>query len=158
MKRSDGWDEPDILAPFPDYDYDPYVPATPVDVGTIHTDVLSDYGVEGLVEFSVLGSDPWLSAPLATLMTAAGDPVLMGNTNPITSDGQAFVVNLTMEPRYKDDKEATTRTFIWTFSLPIQHRVVGAVPSLSGSYVIHVEIPNSDGTTTEVDSSSFAVQ
>ena len=62
------------------------------------------------------------------------------------------------ESRYEDDRNAASRTFLWTFSMPAQDRTGGMVPPLSGgTYRLEVVLPTETGSQT-VTSSAFTVQ
>ncbi len=138
--------------------YEPYVPTPPVDLGTIVTDASALYGATDIVYVTVLGSDPWLGAPLATLVDGAGDPVLAANDVPITSDGYAFWVELAVDPPYREEMSPTSRSFFWTIAMPIQQPVVGLVPDLSGgTYRLRITVPT-ESDPLEVDSATFSVQ
>jgi hypothetical protein len=146
-------DEPFPLAAFGGEDFEPYAPVSPVQLGEIGSDVLSSYGGTDVVELVVYGSDPWLGAPLATLETADGTPVLRANGAPITSDDYAFWVDLQPVPAWKE--AATERRFEWKLSMPVRHKVAG-LPELSGSYRIRVSVPSASGPV-DVVSSTFSV-
>ncbi len=150
---------PIALFDVPPERYEPYVPTPPVDVGTITMDATATmYDATDIVVVTVLGSDPWLGAPLATLVDGAGDPVLGANGKRITSDGYAFWLQLDVAPLYSEEMFPTQRSFYWTISMPIRQPVLGLVPDLGGgTYRLRITIPtNTD--PVEVDTSVFAVQ
>jgi len=149
--------EPEPLEAFGSSDYDPFVAATPVDLGAVLQEVEAIYAPTDEVVFTVSGTDPWLGAPIATLETSDGDPVLRANGLQVDSDGQGFYVDLATDPTYAEDLDATTRAFHWIFHLPAQHKVPGALPSLSdGSYQIRVTLPTEP--PTEVVSGAFSIE
>ena len=149
--------EPPPVEPFGEPEYTPYAPITPLDAGTVATQVLESYGPTDTVVFSVYGRDPWLGAPTAWLETASGEPVLRPNGEPVFSDGLRFWIDLTVDPPYEEDADA--RAFAWQFSLPVQHTCPVGDPGLQAdnSYRLRVEIPDSSGGSDEVISASFAV-
>ncbi|HHO53926.1 MAG TPA: hypothetical protein ENK18_24400 [Deltaproteobacteria bacterium] len=149
--------EPDPIEPFGMGGYTPRVPTQPIALGTVLQDVAPTYGPEEEVRLVVAGADPWVGTPLATLQTAAGEPVLRPNGLPWDSDGQAFWVELQTDPSYADDLEASTRSFQWQFALPVRHALAEAGPRLSGSYRLAVAVPDGAGGTVEVVSSAFEV-
>jgi len=138
-------------------DYAERVSTTPVDVGGIITDVQASYTEVDLVTFSVRGTDPWEGAPVAHLESGAGSPVLRPNGLPVTSDGQGFWVDLTVDPPYERDDAIGTREFQWHFNMPVARQAVGAGPTLSGEYRLRVVIPNG-GSESEAVSAVFDVQ
>lgn len=150
---------PEPIAPFivtPDR-YEPYVPTPPEDLGSIVTDASSIYDITDIVYITVLGSDPWLGAPLATLVDGAGDPVLASNGKQIDSDGYAFWLELDVAPLYSEEMYPTSRSFYWTIAMPIRQPVIGLVPDLSGgTYRLRITIPT-DTDPLEVDTATFAV-
>ncbi|MFH2009850.1 MAG: neutral/alkaline non-lysosomal ceramidase N-terminal domain-containing protein [bacterium] len=138
--------------------FDAYVPTPPDDLGTIVEDASPLYGVEDVVVVTVAGSDPWLLAPVATLIDSAGDPVLLPNGLPVTSDGYGFWVDLSVTPLYSEEMRPASREFLWTFNMPIRQPVAGLIPELSGgSYRLRISLPT-DGDPLEVTSAEFAVQ
>ncbi len=148
--------QPDPVQPFDDPVYDPVVPATPVDAATVLEDVAKAYGATEVVEFTVAGEDPWLGAPTAFLETASGEPVLRPGGHPVDSDSYLFWVELEVEPSWEE--EASERSFGWTFHLPAAHRYPVSDLALAGDYRLRVELPRSDGSTSEVVSGTFTVQ
>jgi len=151
---------PEPITPFdvPPERYEPYVPTTPEDPGSIVTDASAMYDATDIVYVTVLGSDPWLGAPLATLVDGAGDPVLAHNGLPITSDGYAFWLDLAVAPLYSEDLYPASRSFYWTIAMPIRQPVMGLIPELSGgTYRLRITIPTATDPL-EVDSATFAVR
>jgi hypothetical protein len=144
--------EPPPVAAFEVGDYTPFQPATPVALGEVVEEVEAAYGPAEVITFTVAGHDPWLGAPLATLVRDDGAPVLGSNGLPVDSDGYAFWVDLTTDPTYHRTLSATERAFHWAFHLPAARAVPG-YPVLDGSYRLVVEL--ADGT--EVQSALFAV-
>ena len=142
-------DRPADLAAFDEPTYDPRVADTPVGLGTVVTPPAPKVAGTDMVTVTVAGTDPWLGAPIATLQSADGTPVLRGNGQAWTSDDPLFRVHLAVDPPYTYAQEPTARSFFWTFSFPAAHPVVGAGPTLSGSYRLEVAFP--DGTTTATD-------
>ncbi len=149
--------EPGPVDPFGNSDFTPYQPPTPVDVGGIVTDVAPLVAPTDVVVFTISGTDPWYTAPIARLESAGGDPVLRAGGVEVDSDGQAFWIDLAVDPLYEDELNPAMRQFLWTFSMAAHHQVPGAIPELDGDYRIRVEIPNGDGTFTEVTSGTFTV-
>lgn len=148
---------PSPVVPFDASGFTPYAPTPGTGVGTVVTDVAATVGPTDEVVFVVDGEDPWFGAPLVTLVDAAGAPVLRPNGLPVTSDGQAFWVELTPEPSYADAPAAPTRAFHWAFHLPVDHVVVGATPQLTGAYRLSAALPGPDGASTTVQSGVFTV-
>lgn len=148
---------PVALPPFPPRAYEPYVAALGEEVGAVVADVAPTYGVDAIVALTVLGSDPWLGAPIAVLIDADGDPVVGPGGREIDSDGFGFWVDLVPEPGYRAAPNAASRQFAWTFSLPVAQRVPGLVPDLRGGrFRIRVTLPSAGGAVI-VESSEFAV-
>ncbi len=151
---------PEPIAPFdvPPDRFEPYVPTPPVDLGTITLDATAVYDATDVLELTVLGGDPWLGTPLATLVDGAGDPVLSPNGLPITSDGYAFWIHLAVDPLYSQDLAPPSRSFFWTFYLALRLPVPGLLPDLAGgSYRLRVSLPTGSAPV-EVESSLFTVQ
>lgn len=146
--------EPFPIAPFGGVDYAPYAPIAPVYPGAILQDALAAYGPTDVVVVSVTGADPWHGAPLATLETADGTPVLRASGVPITSDDYAFWVDLVPDPPYRES--ASARRFDWTFSMPVRHAVAG-LPELDGDYRLRIAVPMGDGNVNELFSATFTV-
>ncbi len=146
--------EPAPVEPFTGGEYTPWVTTPAVDVGGVVTQVNASYALTEVVEFAVKGTDPWLGAPLARLETDAGDPVTWPNGVAVDSDDQSFWVDLSVEPAYGDDENASERTFTWTYHLPTQATVPGSTSLSGGSYRLRVSIPGS----ADVISSVFAVE
>ncbi|MFH1465503.1 MAG: neutral/alkaline non-lysosomal ceramidase N-terminal domain-containing protein [Pseudomonadota bacterium] len=147
--------EPAPVAPFEIGEYDPVVPATAVTPGTVLADVAASYGPTEVVTFTLAGEDPWLGPPVATLQTAAGEAVLRPGGEPADSDTYLFWVDLAVEPAWGE--EAASRTFGWTFSMPVAHHYSASDPGLSGDYRLRVAVPRADGSTSEVLSGVFTV-
>lgn len=150
-----GLEQPAPIEPFDVTDVPEWELMAAIDPGTLLVDVEPSYGLDEVVVFAVRGSDPWLGAPVATLQTASGEPVLRSSGAPITSDDLAFWVDLEPVPGYRE--EATERSFDWRFSLPVTHEVPSGLPELSGTYRLVVSVPLADGTAAEVISSDFEV-
>jgi hypothetical protein len=158
---SRGMPDPAAPAPLPPFDvgeYAPYVPAQGIQVGAVETDVAVSYGPTDVVTLTVAGNDPWLGAPTATLTNAQGEPVVGANGQEIDSDGYGFWVDLRPLPGYREDRNATSRSFLWTFSMPAVQTVPGLLPDLrGGTYRLRVSIPTIAGTT-EADSAPFTIR
>ena len=138
-----GGEEPSPVQPFGESEYEPYAAATPTGLGDVLVDVRAEVVVYEVVELTVAGADPWWGAPVASLEHADGTPVLRANGLPVTSDGQAFWIDLATNPTYADNLDAAARTFEWTFSMPTRHAVVSAGPDLpEGAYRLRVEAPD----------------
>lgn len=145
------------IEPFGDSPYTPYAGPAPVGVGQIVADVAGEYGPLDVVTFTVAGADPWYGAPIATLVEASGEGVARPNGRPLTSDGQAFWVELATDPPYADGIDVPSRAFHWKFSMPVRHAVVGASPELLGGYRLEVALPDGAGGTAQVGSALFTV-
>ena len=147
------------VLPFQIGDYDAFEAQTALSVGTELTPVEDSYGALESVTWTFAGCDPWVGSPLVRLETSAGEPVLRASGHPVDSTGQAFWLELTFDPTYDEDDETTERMFLWEFNLPLTHSVPDAIlPSLvGGSYRLVAEIPNEDGSTTELVSGTFSV-
>jgi len=149
--------EPGPIAPFGTTEFSAYQSPTAIAFGEIVADVEMAYGPTDVLTFTVAGADPWFTAPLAWLETVGGEPVLRAGGIPVDSDGQGFWIDLAVDPPYEDDLSAASRQFQWTFSMPIQHPVVGALPQLDGDYRLRVELPDGEGGHIEVTSATFSV-
>ncbi len=152
--------EPAPLVAFSDYSYDPYVPETPVSVGTFETDVPADASATDTLTFTVRGTDPWIGAPVATLQRRMGgtfETVFRANGLPVDSTSYDFWADLVVTPTYDEALRSEERTFDWTFHFPISRRA-GVGEALSGDYRFSVTIPTDlDGGTMVVESSTFSV-
>lgn len=148
---------PGPLAPFDIDGYTPYVPAGGEQVGTVAAEVAASYGSDDIVTFTVRGSDPWLGTPTATLTDAQGQPIQRAG-RPVTSAGYGFWVDLQPRPGYRENRNAVTRTFLWTFSMPTRQVVPGVVPELiGGTYRLAVSLPTADGAV-EARSAAFTIE
>jgi hypothetical protein len=145
-------DLPAPIAPFDDPTYEAYVPNTPVNPGTIALDLAPDPAADSMLELVVRGHDPWLGAPLATVVDASGATVTRANGAPWTSDDLPFSWRLEVVPGY--DTDAAEREFRWHLMLPTTHPVPGAGLPL-GSGAFHVRVELADGTV--VESADFTV-
>lgn len=149
---------PPPLPPFDVDEYTPYAPAGGQQVGEVERDVNLSYGPTEIVTLRVAGTDPWLGAPIATLTNAQGEPIRGANGQTIDSDGYAFWVDLQPAPGYRQDRNATSRLFLWTFSMPAVQTVPGVLPDLrGGTYRLHVSIPTGEGMT-EAYSAVFTIR
>ncbi len=148
--------EPPPIQPFDDPEYDPMVPATALEVGSILEDVQDSYGATDIVTLTVAGEDPWVGAPIAWLETSSGEPVLRPGGIPVDSDSYLFWVELAVEPIWED--EADERQFAWTFSLPVSHSYPMSDLALAGEYRLRVELPRADGGSSEIVSGDFTVE
>jgi len=145
------------LAPFDVDGYVPYAPTLGEQVGTVAVDVASSYSPTDIVTFTVRGSDPWIGTPIATLTDEHGQPVQRASGTVIDSDGYGFWVDLLPQPGYRAVRTATSRTFLWTFSMPAAQTVPGLLPDLNGgTYRLRVSVP-ADGGNVEVQSAPFTI-
>lgn len=145
------------LDPFDVGDYVPYAPTVGEQVGTVATDVASSYGPTDIVTLTVRGSDPWLGAPTATLTDPQGEPVRNAAGSVIDSDGYGFWVDLQPQPGYRAVRNAASRAFLWTFSMPVTQTVPGLLPNLSGgTYRLRVAVPTA-GESIEAFSAPFTI-
>jgi hypothetical protein len=149
--------QPDPIVPFDEPTFEPWAAEVAVNAGTIAVDVPASATWTDTVRFEVWGSDPWLGAPLATLETDLGEPVLRANGSPVDSDSNLFSVELAVDPLYEDVEYPTTRGFRWIFSLPVRHQVPGGLHDLLGAHRLRVEVPVEGGSTAEVISAVFEV-
>ena len=149
--------EPGPLEPFGTDGFTPYIPPTATGLGEILTDVAPIVAPTEVVVFTIAGNDPWFTAPTAQLETAAGDPVLRSGGLPVDSDGQAFWIDLAVDPPYEDDLNPAARQFLWTFNLAAHHQVPGAIPTLDGDYQMRVQVADGEGSFIEIVSGTFTV-
>lgn len=153
--------DPDALPPLPPFQVGEYVPytATPGEqIGSIATDVQPSYAPGEVVTLTVRGTDPWLGTPTATLTNEQGEPVRRSSGQEVNSDGYAFWVDLKPEPGYRAERNAASRAFLWTFSMPAAQTVPGLLPDLKGgTYRINVSIPTNGGSI-EVQSAAFTIR
>ncbi|MCB9761649.1 MAG: neutral/alkaline non-lysosomal ceramidase N-terminal domain-containing protein [Alphaproteobacteria bacterium] len=149
-------DEPAPITPFDDPQYTPLSPEAPVDQGAVLAEVPAAVGPTEVVTFTFAGADPWLGAPLATLETEAGEPVLRPNGVPIDSDDLRFRWDLSPDPAYDDVDAPTARTFAWTLTMPVQHTIPGNLALDPGLYRLRVSAPTDSGAV-EVVSELFEV-
>ncbi len=155
------WIEPARVEPFSGYTYDPYVPETPVGLGTIAEDVPASAALTDVVRFVVQGSDPWLGLPLATLEHSDGaggyEVVTRTDGEPVDSASYDFWMELTTSPTYAETLRASERTFHWAISFPVGRRSSTSIPALSGgTYRFAVRIPTTSGEMT-VHTGDFTV-
>ena len=69
------------------------------------------------------------------LTDAQGQPIHTAGGQEVDSDGYGFSVDLKPESGYREDRTATSRTFLWTFSVPAAQTVPGPLPDLRcGTY------------------------
>ena len=149
--------EPEPVLPFDIAGYTPWVTTPAVDAATVLTDTQASYGATDTIVFAVAGTDPWLGAPLATLVDSADQPILRDGGQAFDSDTYAFWVELEPTPSYETTPDAPERTFRWSFHMPVRHRADHGLPLLSGGYQLRVDIPMEDGTTATVYSGTFEV-
>jgi hypothetical protein len=149
-------DEPEALQPFP-YSLDQaYTAEKALDLGTVAEDVQGAYLRDGVVTFTVYGSDPWVGAPLAWLEDDDGNALLRPNGMRVDSDDYNFDVDLSVDPSYPDQPRGD-RHFAWTFTFPLAQPVEGNLAVPDGTWTLKVQLPKSDGSTTTVSSAPFAV-
>lgn len=163
----DGWNEPPYrepapIEPFTGYTYEPYVPETPVGVGTVTADVPAAATPTDTLTFTVQGTDPWLGAPVATLEHDEGGgtfaAVMRGNGKAIDSTSYDFWIDLTVTPSYDEALPATERAFEWTFHFPISRRAGSNVPALGGAHRFAIRIPTDmDGGEVVVHTGTFTL-
>jgi hypothetical protein len=142
------FEQPAPVAPFSGYTYEPYAPEVGLNAGSVEVDVPASVSAMDVVTFTVLGGDPWLGFPVATLEQDSGSgfaPVLRGDGNPVTSEGYEFWVDLVPEPAYADQMPSAVRTFGWTFSFPASHRAPWTLSPLDGDLRFSVAMPTTDG-------------
>lgn len=154
------WLEPDRVEPFSGYSYDPYVPETPIGLGTVTADVPATATATDVVTFTVRGADPWLGAPVATLEHDPGggfEPVTRSNGTVVDSRSYDLWVDLTTEPTYEAQIRADERAFEWEFHFPVAQRAASGIPALSGDYRFRVRVPTSDGEQI-VETGTFTVE
>ena len=151
-----GFREPAPIVPFEDPEFTPYEPETPIDLGGVAQEVEGPYDSEGVVVFAVDGSDPWLGAPVAEIVSESGVVVARPNGMPLDSDGYGAWVELVADPSYEDDDEATSRRFTWRFNFPVQRPTPGTTALDDGVYTMRVSVPTSTGAEL-VESAAFEV-
>lgn len=150
--RAEPPDAPPPVDPFADPVFDPYVPEDPVRPGTVAVDLPGDLAPDVLAEVVVRGLDPWLGAPVATIVDADGAPLAHPTGAPWTSDDYPFAWRLEVVPAYSE--AAASREFRWHLTFPTTHPVPAAgLPWGSGAHRVHVELPG--GAT--VESAPFTV-
>jgi len=154
------WWEPAEVEPFSGYTYDPYVPETPVGLGTLGVDVPSTVSTTDVVTFTVEGSDPWLGNPVATLerenMDGTFSPVVRGNGRTVDSNSYDFWLDLTTDPTYEESIRSD-RTFHWQISFPVSVRAASSIPPLAGNHRFSVRVPATTGEMT-VTTGVFSVE
>jgi hypothetical protein len=154
------YEEPAPVDPFAGYTYDAYPAEVGLNAGDLDQDVPATAGVTDVVSFTVLGGDPWNGPPIATLEQDTGggfSSVLRTDGSEVTSDGYEFWVDLTTDPAYEDIIPSPIRTFYWTFSFPVGHRVPTALPALDGQLRFSVTVPTADGGAEAVTTGAFTV-
>jgi len=149
-------DPADFIVPFDDPVYEPYQAETALDAGTIAADVAASYAATDVVSLTVLGSDPWLGPPMATLESADGQPALRPNGVPVDSDDYNFWLDLVMDPTWDEDHDPSSRAFYWTISLAAVNAVPGGLDLSGGSWRLRVQVPTAAGDV-EVLSGEFSV-
>ena len=143
------------VVPFDGTAFTPYAAVPPTAIGTVQVDALATYTADDVVSVTVSGSDPWLGAPVATVIDATGAPVLRNNGLPFTSDGYGFWVDLAVDPPYRGNPSPAERRFDWTFHMPAGFTVDGP-PVLNGTYTLSISLPTS-GEPVVVQSAPFAI-
>lgn len=156
------WLEPARVEPFGGYTYDAYVPETPVGLGTVEVDVAASASATDVVSFTVLGGDPWLGLPLATLERDDGaggfTPVTRSNGTAVTSESYDFWLDLVPDPPYVAGERPAERTFRWTIHFPVSHRARSGIgPLTGGRYRFSVRIPSASGESA-VQTGAFTVE
>ncbi|MCB9743232.1 MAG: neutral/alkaline non-lysosomal ceramidase N-terminal domain-containing protein [Alphaproteobacteria bacterium] len=150
-------DDPGPIEPFDESDYTPIQAEQALSEGSVLEDVPAQVGLTELVTFTFAGWDPWLGAPLATLESADGSPVLRANGAPVDSDDYRFRWDLAVDPSYDDADAPTARTFAWTLSFPVQHVTPDNLDLAPGSYRVRVLGPATNGGGIELLSGDFEV-
>jgi hypothetical protein len=148
--------DPEPLPPFDDPRYTPLVPTPGIGVGNVLIDVSASYGPTDVVELVVAGGDPWLGAPLAVLEREDGTPALRPGGLPVESDSYRFWVDLAPTPPYTE--ASASRSFAWSFHMPVRHRYDATTVVPAGVYRLRVSLPTEDGGVTEVTSALFEVR
>lgn len=137
-----------------DYDFSDWA-FDPTGEATIVTNPKATYVSGEVVELVVNAGDPWLVAPVATLLEkkpAGWAAVQKKNGRPLDSTGYEFELSLTVTPSYAEAASPTERVFAWTIRFPTVRPATSTNPALgSGLYALKVT-----GNTTK-DKASFAV-
>ncbi len=145
------WIEPERVAPFSGYTYEPYVPERGSSTGTFALNVAPTVATTDVVQFTLLGSDPWLGTPVATLERdtgAAFEAVVRGNGELIDSESYDYWIDLATAPTYAEIPRTEERTFSWTFHFPVSRRAASNIPALTGTYRFRVRVPTVTGEMT----------
>jgi hypothetical protein len=124
-----------------------------VDPGTVAVDLPASIAPDTRVELVVRGVDPWLGAPLATVVDGRGGALTHVNGSAWTSDDLPFSWYLEVVPPYSEN--AVTREFRWHLYFPTTHPVAGAgLPFGTGPHHVRVELPGGD----VVESGPFSIE
>lgn len=147
------------LAPFSGYTVTPYAAEASIDAGQVATDVAPTPAATDIVKVTMLGGDPWLGTPVATLERETATPgtftpVTRKNGTLMTSDGYEFWVDLAPTPAYADNRGPVARRFAWTFNLPLKKKTGFALGA--GRYRFSAQLPTTTGQVTAT-SGTFTV-
>lgn len=152
------FEQPSRVTPFSGYTFQPRAAEPSLDAGQIQTDVVPTPQITDVVKLTVLGGDPWLGTPVATLEKDDGTgtfaPALRKNGTTVTSDGYEFWVDLAPTPTYAENRGPVARRFAWTFNLPLKKKAGGAIPP--GTYRLAAKLPTASGEVTAT-SATFTV-
>jgi hypothetical protein len=150
--------EPPSLSPFGGYSYEPRAAETSIEAGTIQTDAAANVLATDVVTVTVLGGDPWLGTPVATLERDDGAgtfaPVKRKNGTAVTSDGNELWVDLVTSPTYDENRGPVARRFAWTFHLPVRRKMGEGISA--GRYRLTAVLPTPNGDVT-ASSAAFVV-
>jgi hypothetical protein len=155
------WAEPGVPAGFDRTGGDKVVPEDAIEFGTVAAEVAEGYGPTDVVEWEVLGADPWFGNPVARLQTLYGvdwTDVTTVSGRTVDSSTMAFWVELAVDPEWDDAAGFTTpRRFRWRFHFPLAQREPGWPGPQGGVFRFAVALPDGAGGSEEVASAPFTV-
>ena len=91
----------------------------------------------GEAAFTFAGGDPWLATPRVTVereVDGEWQTVARHNTQPLDNTCYLMETSLVLAPTWAEDKEATTRDFLWTVRLPARRNVPTPDNLAAGTY------------------------
>jgi hypothetical protein len=100
--------------------------------------------------FSFAGGDPWLATPHIVLQQEADGEwhdVIRHNTLPFDNTSYHMETSIVLAPTWEEDKEATTRDFLWTVKMPAKRNVPTPDTLPAGSYRFAASGPIQQGGT-----------
>ncbi len=114
--------------------------------------------------FTFAGGDPWLATPRVALqqeVEGQWQDVVRHNTLPFDNSSYLMETSLALAPSWEEDKEITTRDFLWTIKLPAKRNVPTPDMVPAGTYRFAAAGPMQlDGTVEDytIESAPFTLE